>query len=147
MTATTGVLKPYGLVMSSFFNKEIDFNSDTLKVSQHTATYAPNQDTHQYWDVSVTNQCSGTGYTAGGATVAGTFSYDTATNTATLDLADIAAGGAWASNTVTNCRYLVVYDSTPSSNKPLICYVDLLEDSQVLQVTWNVTGILTFTMP
>jgi hypothetical protein len=136
--------KAYGLFFSSLANKEGDFNSDTIKVAQHTSSYTPNQDTHQYWDVSATNQCSGTGYTAGGASVTGSFSYDGASNTFTLDLTDITS--AWTGNAVTNCRYLLIYDSTPSSNKPLIAYVDLGEDSQVLSVTWHVNGVVTVTV-
>lgn len=143
----TGTLKPYRLFLNSFFNKEIDFNTDVIKVAQHKAAYVPNQDTHQYWDVSVNNECSGTGYTAGGATVTGSFSYTSGTKTATLDLADIAVGGAWASCAVTDCQYLVIYDSTPGSNKPLVGYVDLGTPSQVTSVLWNANGLFTFPFP
>jgi hypothetical protein len=136
--------KRYGLFESSLANEEVDWVSDTIKVAQHTASYVPNQDTHQYWDVSVNNECSGSGYTAGGATLGScTVTYDTATNTTKYDAADISA--AWTSNTVTNCRYLVIYDSTPASNKPLVAYVDLGEDSQVLSVVWHANGITTVT--
>lgn len=47
----------------------VDFISDTLKVSLHTVTYAPNLDTHETL-TDVTNEVTGTGYTAGGVTLA-----------------------------------------------------------------------------
>jgi len=134
--------KLYGLIFSSLGNKEVDLNSDTIKVSLHTSSYTPNQDTHQYWDVSVTNEASGSGYTAGGATIGTpTFSYDGPSNTFKFDGNDV----AWASNTVT-ARTAVVYDSTPASNKPLIMYVDFGADITPLSLTWDANGLFTVTV-
>jgi hypothetical protein len=132
----------YGLVFKSAFNKELDFDSDTIKCALHTGSYIPDQDTHQYWNVSVTNEVSGTGYTTGGVTLSSpTVSYDSVTNTVKFDAAD----ANFAGNTTTNARWAVVYDSTPS-NKPLIAYIDLEEDSQVLSITWHVNGIASVTV-
>ena len=55
----------YGKAMLSILNKEVDLDTDTLKVMLCTSTYTPNQDTHQYKS-DVTNEVSGTGYTATG---------------------------------------------------------------------------------
>ena len=78
----------YGLFLQSLANKEIDLDTDVIKVMLCTSTYTPNQDTHRYKS-SVTNEVTGTGYTAGGATL-GTVAvtYDTATNTLKFDAAD-----------------------------------------------------------
>lgn len=48
----------------------IDYLSDTIKVGLVTSAYSPNQATHDFWNDVVANEISGTGYTAGGATLA-----------------------------------------------------------------------------
>jgi hypothetical protein len=139
--------KWYGLAFQSAFNKEIDFNSDTIKVMLCTSTYTPNQDTHQYKS-DVTNEVTGTGYTAGGATLGTpTLTYTAGTNVLMLDGADV----SWASSTIT-ARYAVVYDSTPATDatRPLLCYVDFGADvsssSGTFQITWDAAGIATVTV-
>jgi Tfp pilus assembly protein PilV len=130
------------LVFKSAFNKELDFDSDTIKCSLHTSSHTPNQDSHQYWNVSVDNEVSGTGYTAGGVTLSSpTVSYDSASNTVKFDAADASFTG----NATTNARWAIIYDSTPT-NKPLIAYIDLVDDSQVLSITWHVNGIASVTV-
>lgn len=132
----------YGLLFTSAFNKLIDLDSDTIKCALHTSSYTPNQDTHQFWDVSVNNEVSGTGYTAGGATITTpSVTYTGGTNTFKFDGDDV----SWASNTTTS-RYAVIYDSTPGSSKPLIAYVDFGEDLTPLSITWNANGIVTVTV-
>src|SRR6266567_5455179 len=114
------VAKFYGLFFSSLANKEVDFNSDTIKAMLCTSSYTPDQDAHQYKS-SVTNEVSGTGYTAGGVTLTTcTFSYDGATNTFKLDCDDF----SWTTATFT-ARNIVIYDSTPGSDatRPLIMFV------------------------
>jgi hypothetical protein len=134
--------KVYGLLFSSMANKEVDLNSDTIKCSLHTSSYTPNQDTHQYWDVNVTNEVSGTGYTAGGAIISSpTFALDGASNTWKFDGNDV----SWPSNSTTS-RTAVIYDSSPASNKPTIAYVDFGEDLVPLSITWHANGIFTITV-
>jgi hypothetical protein len=110
-----------------------------------TSSYTPNQDTHRYKS-SVTNEVSGTGYTAGGATLASkTVNYDTASNTLTLDAADV----SWSSSTIT-ARYAVFYVSTGTdSTSPLICYWDFGADvtttSGTFLLTLSASGLVTLT--
>jgi hypothetical protein len=59
----------YGSALKSIVNKEIDYDTDTIKVMLTTSTYSPNRSTHRYKS-DVTNEVAGTGYTAGGATLA-----------------------------------------------------------------------------
>lgn len=138
--------KIYGLFLKSLGNKEIDLDSDTLKVMLCTSSYSVNQDTHQYKS-DVTNEVSGTGYSAGGATLGSvTVTYAGAGNTLTLDAADT----SWTTSTIT-ARYAVIYDSTPGSDatRPLIGYVDFGADvsttSGTFQITWDSTGIVVWT--
>ena len=44
----------------------IDWLNDTIKVMLVTSAYTPDQDAHDFKD-DITNEISGTGYTAGGA--------------------------------------------------------------------------------
>ena len=79
----------YGNAFVSAFDKKIDFNSDTIKVALCTSTYTPNQDTHDYFN-DITNEVTGTGYTAGGATLGSpSITYTGGTNTLMLDGADV----------------------------------------------------------
>lgn len=144
--------KYYGLFFKSVFNKEIDLDSDTIKVMLCTSSYTPDQDTHQYKD-DVTNEVSGTGYTAGGATISGmSVSYNTSTNVLSFDGSDV----SWTGATLVGAnapRYAVLYDSTPGSDatRPLIGYVDFGDDSYApnggtLAIAWNASGIGSVTV-
>lgn len=137
----------YGNAFVAAFNKEIDFNSDTIKVALCTSSYTPNQDTHDYFD-DITNEVTGTGYTAGGATLgSATITYTGATNTLMLDGADV----SWSTSTIT-ARYAVIYDATPGTNatRPLIAYVDFGADvsstAGTFSITWDAAGIATVTV-
>jgi hypothetical protein len=111
-----------------------------------TSTYSPNQDTHAYKS-DVTNEVSGTGYTAGGNTIGSvSVSYSGASNTFTMDGADV----SWAASTIT-ARYAVIYDGTPGSDatRPLLGYVDFGADVSSsggsFDIVWDSAGILTIT--
>lgn len=139
--------KLYGKFLNSLGNKEIDLDTDTLKVMLCTSSYTPDQDAHQYKS-DVTNEVSGTGYTATGATLGSVVvAYNTGTNKYTLDAADT----SWASSTIT-ARYAVIYDASPGSDaaRPLIAYQDFGADvsttAATFQITWNAGGIVEFTV-
>ena len=137
--------KVYSALFGKVFDKEVDLLTDTLKVALVTSSYTPDQDAHDYWaDVSA-NEASGTGYTAGGATLGSTtFTYDDGSNKWTFDGADV----SWSSSTIT-ARYAVIYDDTATS-KNLIAYVDFGTDQSssagTFTVSWNASGIFTITV-
>lgn len=140
--------KLYGQFVQAAFNKEVDWDSDTIKVALVTNAYTPDQDAHNYFDDVVANEVTGTGYTAGGATLANkTNTYDSATNVIKLDADDV----TWASSTIT-ARYAVIYDATPATNatRPLIGYVDFGSDQSSsngnFTITWDSTGIVRVTV-
>lgn len=140
--------KLYGSVFLKALNKEIDWDSDTIKVALLSSSYTPNQDTHDYWDDVSANEVTGTGYTAGGATLANkAASYDAGTNVVKLDADDV----TWSSSTIT-ARYAVIYDDTPatSATKPLIGYVDFVTDQSSnngnFTITWDSDGIVNVTV-
>ncbi|MEV0367492.1 hypothetical protein [Nocardia fusca] len=136
--------KWYGLGLKSLVNKEVDWDTDVIKVMLCTSTYSPDQDTHQYKS-SVTNEVSGTGYNAGGATLTTSApTYTAGTNTLVLDAADV----SWPNSTIV-ARYAVVYDSTPATDatRPLLGYVDFGQDvsttAGTFSIVWDAAGILT----
>ncbi len=74
----------------------IDFDTDTFRVTLHTSAYTENKDTHDFFD-DVTNEVTGTGYTAGGNVATVSVTLDTAN-----DRLDITLGGTtWPSSTIT----------------------------------------------
>lgn len=134
----------FGSFPAKLANKEIDFDSDAIKVMLCTSTYTPNQDSHAYKS-DITNEVTGTGYTAGGATLTSpTVTYTAGTNTQAFDAADT----SWATATIT-ARYAVIYDATPGSDatRPLIGYVDFGADvvstAGTFLITWASGGIFT----
>lgn len=138
--------KLYGKALQSVFNKEIDWDTDVIKVMLCTSAYTPDQDTHQYKS-SVTNEASGTGYVAGGAILATAAPvYTAGTNTLVLDAGDT----AWTGSTIT-ARYAVIYNSSPGTDatRPLIAYVDFGADvsttAGTFTITWDAAGLVTLT--
>ena len=140
--------KLYGQFISKAMNKEIDWDTDVIKVALLTNSYSPNQDTHVYFSDVVANEVSGTGYTAGGNTIANrTNTYDAATNTTVLTGSDV----TWSSSTIT-ARYAVVYNSSPATNatRPLVGFIDFGSDQSSsngnFTITWDSTGIVRVTV-
>ena len=129
----------------SIVNKEIDWNTDAIKVALCTSAYTPDQNAHNYYDDITNELATAGGYTAGGAAL-GTPTQSTTLKVTTLNAADV----AWTSATFT-ARYAIIYDSTPATaaTKPLIGYVDFGADvspvAGTLTITWNASGIFTLT--
>lgn len=127
-------------------NAVFDLDTDTMKVSAHTNTYAPNQDTHAFFS-DTTNEVSGTNYTAGGATLASP-TVTRSTGTVTFDAADV----VWTQNAAgfTTARKFVVYRSTGTAATSRL-YSVVTADADVgnvtgdLTIVWNASGIATWT--
>jgi len=134
------------VIFNSFKKKimdgSIDLDTDTIKVALVTSSYTPDQDAHDFFD-DVTNEVSGTGYTAGGATLASvTVTADNTDNEGVFDAADV----TWSSSTIT-ARGAVIYKSTgTASTSPLIAYIDFGSDKSSsagnFTISWNSEGIL-----
>lgn len=139
--------KYYGNFWKAALNKEVDINSDVIKLALLDNTHTPNQDTHDYFDDVVADEITGTGYTAGGATIGSlAVTYDAGTNTVKIDGADV----AWPSSTF-DARYAVLYvDTGTDSTSVLIGYVDfdgvLSPSNGTLSVVWSAAGIATATV-
>lgn len=81
----------------------IDFDTDTFRVMLTTSAYTEDKDAHDFRD-DVTNEVTGTGYTAGGNIATVTVTLDTANNRLDITL----GGTTWSSSTIT-ARKAVYY--------------------------------------
>ena len=123
----------------------INLASDTIKVMLVTSSYTPNVDTHDFKD-DITNEVTGTGYTAGGATLASkAVTQDDANDRGAFDAADT----TWGSSTITARGAVVYKDTGTPSTSPVICYFDFTTDqisnNGNFTIQWHANGILLLT--
>lgn len=134
--------KIYAQAYRSAFHKEMNVESDSLKLMLTTSAYAYNANTDRYQS-SVTNEVTGTGYVAGGIALTGVTVTDAA-GVYTLD----ANNANFGTLTVTGIRTAVLYDATPGSaaTNPLIWLCDFGADSSPggvnFTIAFNASGIL-----
>lgn len=117
----------------SLGNKEIDFDADTFKIMATTSAYTPNK-AHRYKS-DITNEVSGTNYTAGGIALSSVvFAYHSGTSKVYFDAAD----PAWA-GPIPAARNFIVYDSTPATDatRPLIGVIIADSDRQPAGIQFN----------
>jgi hypothetical protein len=126
----------YNSAIDDIVRGAIDADTDTFKAMLVTSSYTPNKDTHDKRD-DVTNEVTGTGYTAGGVTTACTVTKDTANDRVTLQFAAV----SWATSTIT-ARALVIYKSLggASSADALVAYNDFGADVSSSGGTFSVAA-------
>jgi hypothetical protein len=125
-------------------NAVFDLDTDTIKVAAHTNTYTVDQDTHDFFN-DVTNEVTGTNYTAGGATL-GTVTLTRSTGTVTFDAADV----VWTQSAsgFSTGRKFVIYKSTGTASTSRLFSV-VTADADVgnvtgdLTIAWNATWSTT----
>lgn len=128
------------LIYNSFIDDvakgSIDCDTDTFKAMLVTSAYTPDKDTHLKRS-SVTNEVSGTGYTAGGVTSAVTVTKDTANDKVTIQLAAV----SWSTSTIT-ARGCVYYKSRggASSADELVAYNDFGADVSSTGATFSIAA-------
>lgn len=132
----------YNAFKKNLTNGSIDLDSDTIKVMLVSSSYTPSQDDHEYKS-SVTNEITGTGYTAGGATLANkSVSQDNTNNLAKFDADDV----VWTSSTITAYAAVLYKDTGNAATSPLIAYLDFTENksssNSTFTILWHANGIL-----
>lgn len=122
----------------------MDMLSDAFKYMLTTSTYTPSQANHTIKS-DVTNEVSGTGYTAGGVTLT-TKTYAAASLVSTWDADDV----SWTTSTITARNGVIYDDTTATPVKPLVLYHDYGGDQSTsgttFQVTMNASGLYTITV-
>jgi hypothetical protein len=116
-----------------------DTTADRFKVMLVTSSYTPDFGTHDF-KADVTNEVSGTGYSAGGESLT-SVTLTQSGGTITFDAADV----TWASSTIT-ARGAVIYDDSLTDD-PLIAYIDFGADKSSsagdFVLSFNASGIFT----
>jgi hypothetical protein len=122
----------------------MDLLSDTIRLTLHTTTYAPNQSTNEVKADATNELGTGGGYTALGQALASK-TYAASALVTTFDAADV----TWAAFTNT-FRYGVIWDDTPTAPAdPLIALIDNTSQAITamdLVFQWAAGGIFTITV-
>jgi len=123
----------------------INYTADTFYVMLMTSAYTPNVDTEAFRS-DLSNEASGTNYTAGGQAVASvTWTQDNTDNRAVLDFANL----VFANVTLPSVAGAVLYKRTgAAATDILICFIEFTEGNQSVvandfTVTPSATGVLT----
>lgn len=122
--------------------KTVDMVNDTIKIMLLNSSHAFNADHDEKADV-VANEISGTGYTAGGATLASkTVTVDNTDDEGVFDAAD----ASWTTASFT-ANHAVIYDDTLTSPADMvIASIDFGGAQQVTSGTftiqWATEGII-----
>lgn len=127
----------YNSALEDALKADIDYAVDAFKVMLVTATYVPSN-AHNFRS-DVTNESSGTGYTAGGAAVTCTVSRDDANNRVDVTFDPV----AFAAVSLT-ARAAVIYKNVGTAGTDrLVAYVDFGANKSPVSTTLNVS----FTSP
>jgi hypothetical protein len=130
----------YNSAIDDLANGNIDFGADTFNLLLVTSSYTANKDTHVKRD-DVTNEATGTGYTAGGAATACTVTKDTATDKVTLSFASV----SFSTATITAAG-AVIYKARggTADADELVAFIDFGGDVSSTAATFSV-GVSTIT--
>ena len=126
----------------NLLNGTIDLDTNTIKIMLVTSSYTPNADSHDFKD-DITNEVSGTGYTAGGATLAGcAVTADTTNDRGKFDANDV----VWSTATITARGAVIYKDTGTASTSPIIGYIDFTTDKTAtagdFTIQFNADGVL-----
>jgi hypothetical protein len=141
MTAASGL---YGVTLRDQYDASqlaVNIDSDSFKLALVADTHTPDFNAHDFF-ADLTNEVSGTGYTAGGAVTTGE-TITVSGGFVTIDFTDV----AWTTSTFSGVRAGIWYDDTLASD-PLICSNNFGSDFSVtagtLTVVVNANGYLRF---
>lgn len=125
----------YDSFFTDVFVGNVVVNTDTFKCMLVTSSYTVNRGTHDKRD-DITNEVTGTGYTAGGTTCTVSGAVDTTNHRYDVTI----TGPSWSTSTIT-ARAMVIYKSRggASSADNLVMYVDFLSDVTSTASTFAVT--------
>jgi hypothetical protein len=123
----------------------VNLNLTTHKVAMFTNSITPNYSTDTAYGAAPynANEVSGTGYTAGGATIGSTTVTESPTGTIMWDGADV----SWTTSTITNARGGLIYADALAGDNAL-CLVNFGADYSTVAGTfliqWAAGGIFTW---
>jgi len=121
----------------------LDTGGDTLRVALLTDVHVTDVDTQVFWSDINANEISGTGYTAGGETLANqAVTQDNTDNEGVFDADDV----TWVTATFT-ARFFVIYQDTGLATTSRIVRVTDFGSNQSVSaanftIQWSAEGIL-----
>lgn len=127
-----------------FLSARHDLDTDALKLALMDENHVPSLTSQNNWNQISANECSGTGYTAGGKALTGvSLTYDVNGNI-TLEADDV----TWTSLDVGEISYAVLVNTTPGVYHVLAWWeVDKTVEGEDFVVRWNTDGVLTASAP
>jgi hypothetical protein len=145
----------YNSLLEDLANNNVDFGADTFKIMLVGSTYhgiaaETKRDNHDRRD-DITDEVSGTGYTAGGATLSNVaVTKDTSNNIIKVTADPV----SWTSSTLTGVYGAVIYKSRggAASADELVCFLDLYAANSnaalstsngTLQITFHANGFVS----
>ena len=130
----------YNSMLTNLVRGAIDFDTDAFKAMLVGPDYAPDVDTHANRS-QVSNEITGTGYTAGGAVTAVTVTQDNANNRVALSFNPV----TWSNATIAGARGVVIYKSRggAAAADELVAYGDFGSDKS----SSGADFVVTFTTP
>jgi len=138
---------PYNKVRYEVPLGNIDFDSggDTFKIALMTDSYSPDVDNDDFWSDISADETSGTGYTAGGETLANqAVTREDANDRAVWDADDV----VWSASTITAAKAVIYKDTGNPATSPLIGYMDFGGNrssvASDLTILFDSSGILEF---
>lgn len=136
--------KIYKQFYNALLNKEIDIDSDTIKLALLKGTYTPDMKQDDAFADVVAYETTSSDYTTGGETVSNiSVTSSTANYDITIDGDDV----TWSSVTL-SATYACLYASlsTNNANNKLICLIDFgateASNAGDFTVQWGSSGIL-----
>lgn len=125
---------------------DLDDAGQTVKCMLVSSGYTPDVDTHDFIDDVNPYEITGTGYTAGGATLMNkTVIQDNVDDEGVWDADDV----VWPDSTITAAGCVLYKDTGTASTSRLICYFDFQGDKSSsggdFTVQWHAEGILNLT--
>lgn len=128
----TALFRWYGAAGTKMLNKEIDWDTDAINATLHTAAYTENLDTHDYVDDLTNEVAAGAGYTTGGKVLASkTIGY--------------VAANSWAQVHAVSTAYNLGEVRRPSTGNGFLYRVSVAGTSAAAAPTWPTVAGQTVT--
>jgi len=138
----------YQVAKADFLKADIDLVDDTIKVGL-VGGYTLDEDGHTTWtavkSAATGGELSGTGYSAGGATLASNSVTATGTGTGTTVKGKFDADNVtWSSVSCGTPSHAVMYDDTHTAKHVIAAWeVTTATNGGNYTLTWNASGIIT----
>lgn len=120
----------YRQALLKTMNKEVDWNSNDIRLTLHTSSYTPNLDTHDYVDDLTNELGTANGYTAGGIAL-------------TTEALAYTAANSWTTQWAASTAYAVDRIVRPTTGNGRLYRVAVAGTSAASQPTWPTTIGLT----